>query len=85
MVYLKLKGQRCKMFLADKLRKLREKRNLTRIQVVNDMYKEVDLLISHETLRKWEEGITQPKADQVFALAQFYDIDIINFYDERRE
>ncbi len=68
------------MFIAEKLRKCREEKNLTQTDIVF-MLDKIGLRISRQTLINWETGETTPDANEVAALACLFEKPIQYFFD----
>jgi len=68
------------MFIAEKLRKCREEKNLTQTDLMFELDK-IGLRISRPTLINWETGATTPDANEVATLAMFFSKPIQYFFD----
>ncbi len=66
------------MFRKELLRKLRQRRGLSPMQMVLDLDK-TGLRISRPTLINWEAGNTEPRFSQVSILSKFFDIPLDSF------
>jgi len=70
------------MFQPEKLKKLREDRNLTIADAIYEFGKQ-DFRITRNTLENWEEGNTEPKANDMANLARFYGVSVDFFFNEK--
>jgi len=70
------------MFIAEKLRKCREEKNLTQTDLMFELDK-IGLRISRPTLINWETGVTIPDANNVAILAMFFNKPIQYFFDHK--
>jgi len=69
------------MFIAERLRKCREEKNLTQTDLMFELDK-IGLRISRPTLINWETGTTTPDANEVAILANFFNKPIQYFFDQ---
>lgn len=56
--------------LAERIRELRQKKNLTQKDIADK------LIISHQTVGSWERGRTEPSSDALKELATIFDVSI---------
>lgn len=64
-----------------RLRALRDSKGWARREVVIEMA-ERGAQVTEETLRRWEEGLTQPRADAMALLAEILECDVREFFAE---
>lgn len=68
------------MFLADKLKKLREEKDLSQEGLMFELDKN-ELRVSRQTIFSWENGITVPDANSLQIIANFFKVPIKYFFD----
>lgn len=68
------------MRIGDKIKELRESQNLSYSDLIFALDK-IGLRISRPTLISWENNDTTPKADQLFLVAKFFNVDMDNFFN----
>jgi len=71
------------MFIAEKLRKCREEKELTQTDLMFKLDK-IGLRISRPTLINWETGVTTPDANEIATLANFFNKPIQYFFDQKQ-
>ena len=71
------------MFIAEKLRKCREEKNLTQTDLMFELDK-IGLRISRPTLINWETGETTPDANELAVLAMFFGKPIQYFFNQKQ-
>lgn len=69
------------MFIAERLRKCREDKNLTQTDLMFELDK-IGLRISRPTLINWETGETTPDGNEISILANFFGKPIQYFFDQ---
>jgi len=62
--------------MGNRLRQLREEKEMTLKELVNDLEKKTGLSISPDTLAKYEQGNREPKLERWQKLADYFDVSV---------
>lgn len=72
-----------KVFLAEKIKELREAKRLSQEGLMFELDK-VGLRLSRQTLFNWENGINSPDATDIAIIANYFKKPIQYFFDQKQ-
>lgn len=67
------------MNIGDRLRKARERKGISQLEVSNRIN------INNKTLSRYEKGNSEPDFNTLKSLAELYDVTIAYFFDEKKD
>jgi len=69
------------MFISERLKKCREEKKFTQSELMFELDK-IGFRICSRTIANWEQGVTEPKPNELAILANFFNKPIQYFFDQ---